>query len=69
MNFIYSKIHEFIEDKLISISNLQNDKKKFMENKLIKMIKELGPRFKQYTEVNKNMEKMHILEILNPVIY
>jgi hypothetical protein len=66
LNFIYSKIYEFIQEKVNSFSNFTNDKKKFEENKLIKMIKKLGPGFKKFIQVKETMQKMHILEILNP---
>jgi len=59
--YIFAKIYEFINAKIKEMKLMPLDKRVIVENKLIKMIQELGESFKSFLQANLTVDIVSIL--------
>ena len=60
--YIFAKVYEFINAKIKEMKLMQLDKKVITENKMVKMIQELGESFKNFLQVNSTFDISRILQ-------
>lgn len=59
--YVFAKVYEFINAKIKEMKVMPLDKRAITENKLIKMIQELGESFQTFLQVNSTVDVNRIL--------